>query len=107
MIKIKRGDTFAFYANIKDELGLPLVTDILNLKSQIRDKNDSLIEELVISTTGIEGQYLFVGTNTKLWIKDGYNSENLIMDIEMTTGGIVSSSDTINIEITKDVTYNE
>ena len=107
MIKIKRGDTFAFYANMTDELGQPLITDIANLKSQIRDKNDLLIEELIISTTGIEGQYLFNATDTNVWLPQGQNIKNFVMDIEMSTGGIISSSDTINIEVTKDVTYSE
>jgi len=55
MISIKKGDTFAFYANITDELGAPLITDVANLKSQIRDKKYVLVEQLAISTTGIEG----------------------------------------------------
>jgi len=107
MLKIKRGDTFAFYANITDELGEPLVTDIINLKSQIRDKGNVLVEELTIATTEIEGQYLFTALNTVDWLALGYNGRNLMMDIEMNIGGIITSSETIEIEVTKDVTYNE
>ena len=107
MITIKRGDTFAFYANMTEELGQPLITDIANLRSQIRDKKHTLIEELTIASTGTAGQYLFTATDTNVWLPQGYSIRNLIMDIEMNTGGIISSSDTINIEVTKDVTYNE
>ena len=107
MIKIKRGDTFAFYANITDELGEPLITNIANLKSQIRDRKHVLVEDLTISTTITEGQYLFTATDTNVWLPQGHTSRNLIMDIEMNIGGIISSSDTIDIEVTKDVTYNE
>ena len=107
MITIKRGDTFAFYANMTDELGQPLITDIANLRSQIRDKKHVLIEELTIAATGAAGQYLFTATDTNIWLPQGYSSRSLIMDIEMSTGGIISSSETINIEVIKDVTYNE
>jgi len=106
MIKIKKGDTFAFYANITDELGQPLITDIANLRSQIRDKKHVLIEELTIAATGTAGQYLFTATDTNVWLPQGYSSKSLIMDIEMNTGGIISSSDTIEIEVIKDVTYS-
>lgn len=104
MLKIKRGDTFAFYANITDELGQPLITDIANLKSQIRDKKYVLITELTIATTEIAGQYLFTAPNTDEWLKIGWSSNTLIMDIEMNVGGAVTSSDTIEIEVIKDVT---
>ena len=107
MINIKRGDTFAFYANITDELGQPLITDIANLKSQIRDRNYVLVETLAIATTEIEGQYLFTAADTNTWFVQRYGSRSLIMDIEMSTGGVISSSDTIDIEVTKDVTYSE
>jgi len=105
MINIKRGDTFAFYANIADELGEPLVTDIANLKSQIRDKKHALVEDLTISTTGTEGQYFFTATNTDGWLILGYDNRDLIMDIEMRLGGVTTSSETIEIKVTKDVTY--
>jgi len=106
MIKIKKGDTFAFYANITDELGEPLVTDVANLKSQIRDMKYGLIEELTIATTATEGQYLFTATDTNVWLPHGHTSKSFIMDIEMNNGGVVSSSDTIEIEVIKDVTYS-
>ena len=107
MISIKKGDTFAFYANITDELEAPLITDVANLKSQIRDKKYVLVEQLAISTTGTEGQYLFTATDTNLWLLPGYDVRGLLMDIEMNVGGIVSSSETIEIVVSKDVTYNE
>jgi len=106
MISIKKGDTFAFYANITDELGAPLITDVANLKSQIRNKHYVLIAELIITATATNGQYLFTAPNTNNWLKSG-NSVDFIMDIEINIGGIVSSSETIDIEVIKDVTYNE
>ena len=107
MITIKRGDTFAFYANMTDELGQPLITDIANLRSQIRDKKHTLIEELTIATTGTAGQYLFTATDTNVWLPKGYSSRSLIMDIEMSIEGVTTSSETIEIKVTKDVTYDE
>jgi len=105
MLKIKRGDTFAFYANITDELGQPLITNIANLKGQIRDTSYLLVENLTISTTGIEGQYLFAAGSTDNWLILGYSNRSLIMDIQMSIEGIISSSETIEIEVIKDVTY--
>jgi len=107
MITIKRGDTFAFYANITDDLGQPLITNVANLKSQIRDRNYVLVETLTIATTEIEGQYLFTAPNTDDWLVIGYDSRDLIMDIEINIEGVITSSETIGIRVTKDVTVDE
>ena len=107
MISIKKGDTFAFYANIKDELGQPLITDAANFRSQIRDKKYVLVEELTVTTTATEGQYLFTATDTNDWISKWSDSGSLIMDIEINIEGVITSSDTIEIQVNKDVTYSE
>lgn len=102
MLTIKRGDTFAFFANITNEAGAALVTDITNLKSQVRDIKDVLITELVIAPTETPGRYLFTSTDTSDW-----PITKLLMDIQINEGGQISSSQTVEISVTKDVTRNE
>lgn len=107
MISIKRGDTFAFMANITNEEGNPLIKDAVNLKSQIRDKHDNLISELTITATETPGQYLFVSPSTEDWPAFAWGENMLQMDIEINVEGQIASSDTIDIEVIKDVTRNE
>jgi hypothetical protein len=107
MIEIKRGDTFAFYANITDELGDPLVTDVANIASQIRDTLYNLVAELTVATTETPGRYLFTAPSTDAWPAESRGWATLYMDIQLNVGGQVSSSDTIEIRVMKDVTYNE
>lgn len=104
MLEIKRGDTFAFYANMTDETGGPLVIDLLNIKSQIRDKAYQLIADLTVATTETPGRYLFTAPSTDNWPTETWGKTTLLMDIQITTGGSVISSDTIEITVLKDVT---
>ncbi|NMB42825.1 MAG: hypothetical protein GX995_01670 [Clostridiales bacterium] len=102
MLTIKRGDTFAFYANITDETGAALVTDTTNLKSQVRDTKYNLISELVIAPTETPGRYLFTSAETDSW-----PTTKLLMDIQINKGGQISSSQTVEISVIKDVTRDE
>lgn len=104
MIKIKRGDTFAFYANITDEEGSPLLIDAVNLKSEVRDTDYALIDTLVIEQTDIAGRYLFTAEDTKEWPSAPGAGKTLLMDIEINDGGKISSSRTVEISVVKDVT---
>lgn len=104
MLTIKRGDTFAFYANITDETGAPLVTDAINLKSQVRDTNYNLISELTVAQTDIAGRYLFTADTTADWPAAPGIGKTLLMDIEINNGGKISSSRTVEIRVVKDVT---
>jgi len=104
MISIKRGDTFAFYANIKDESGQTLVTDIANIKSEIRDTSYQLITELTITTTETPGRYLFTAPNTDDWPTNTWGKNELLMDIQLSIEGQINSSDTVKIAVIKDVT---
>lgn len=98
-ISFKRGDTFAFYANITIDGTTPLVTNVANIRSQIRTTTNTLISELVVTATATQGEYLFKAGVTDAW---GIGIHNL--DIEITIDDVISSSDTILIEVLKDVT---
>ena len=104
MLEIKRGDTFAFYANMTDELGQPLVTDIANITSQIRDSAYQLICDLTVAVTETPGRYLFTVLSTDEWPSEIWGSVKLLMDIQINVGGQINSSDTVPIYVTKDVT---
>ena len=71
-----------------------------NLKSQIRDNFGALISELVVSTTEIEGSYLLTASSTVNWPVN----VTLYMDVQLNIDGQVSSSETIEITVVKDVT---
>lgn len=98
-ISFKRGDTFAFYANITIDGTTPLVTSVANIRSQVRTTTNALIDELVVTTTATQGEYLLTAGATDTW---GVGVHNL--DIEITIDGVISSSDTILVEVLKDVT---
>lgn len=107
MLEIKRGDTFAFYANMTDGTGAALVTDVANISSQVRDTLYKLIAELTVATTETPGRYLFTAPPTDDWPAEIRGWATLYMDIQLNIGGQVSSSETVEIRVKKDVTYNE
>lgn len=96
-LKIKLGDTFATVVTFTDILGNPLIGISAKLKSQIRDQYNKLYADLTITETEL-GKYL-MKTDTTNWIVG-----TLLMDIQYTDLGIVTSSDTIIINVGKDVT---
>lgn len=101
MITVKRGDTLAFIVRRTNEDGTPRTGESLNLKAQMRTSKEVLIAEFVIKETEVPGNYLFSisAIETALWTPGTY-----ICDIEFTKDGVVESSDTFNIMVTKDVT---
>ena len=107
MISVKRGDTFAFLAEIKDESGQPLITDVANLRSQIRDTSYQLVCELTVEATETPGTYLFKAPSTEDWPTNVWGKNTLLMDIELNVEGQVNSSETVKIEVIKDVTFDE
>ena len=96
----KIGDTFSFYANIKDpRTNLPLIGKASKLKSQIRDHLDNLMGDLTITETTTQGQY-FLSTNaTTDWDIGICN-----IDIRYEENGIRSSTDTFQVTIIPSVT---
>ncbi len=99
-MKIKRGDTLAFYVNFKDANGDPVAYD--NIRCQVRHKDGTLLSELTIAETDTVGRYLFSAGAT-----DGFPLGTHESDIEIMVGGKVASSDTFGIEVYKDITREE
>ena len=99
-VSIKRGDTFGFSNAITEDDGVTAITGIASeLKCQIR-KNDELIEELTITeSTETPGTYVFLAGDTSEWAITAYE-----MDIQRTSADTTTSTETILINIKKDVT---
>lgn len=100
-MKLKRGDTLAFYVNFKDSDGDPVART--GLLCQIRTRAGVLVDTMTIASTATLGKYLFtasVSTST-------YPLTRLEADIQITDGATVVSSDTFFIEMIQDVTRAE
>lgn len=99
-MKIKRGDTFAFYANFKDSAGSPIAYE--NIACQIRKRDGTLLANLTITPTETTGRYLFTGGATDTWPVGVLES-----DIQVVVGDKTTSSETFRIEVIKDITRVE
>ena len=103
----KRGDTFAFYANLKDKsTGLPIDVGAEFVKSQIRSPQGKIYASLLVSKNSlVEGQYLFQASSivTKTW-PASVNGVELHIDIEFIVDGKTSSTETFNVIVKQDVT---
>ena len=97
--EFKIGDTFSINAEIKGPDGLPLTGKALNLKCQIRQTNDAAVADCVVGEVTPLGTYSFLVLNTSQWALG-----EMIMDIQLTEGVIINSSETYKIKVIKDVT---
>jgi len=101
-INMKRGDSFGFSNEIFEDDGTTKIIGIAsNLKCQIRDRYDVLVDELEI-TESIElpGTYLFRAGPTSEWAVGP-----LYSDIQYTVNGLVASTlENIVINVERDVT---
>lgn len=97
-LSIKIGDTFSYEVDLTNDLGSPLVTSVINLKSQIKDLYNRLISTLTITTTSTSGKYL-LQCDTTNWI-----AGTMLIDVQYIDGTITSSTDTVLIKVEKDVT---
>ena len=91
-ITIKRGDTFIYIATFE---GLMLS----ELRSQIRSKLGVHISDVVISETSLPGTFIFVVADTKEWPVGV-----LYTDIETSPRGVNKSTETLEINVIRDVT---
>lgn len=105
-IKIKRGDTFSYFATFLDENKEPMAIGVSDIKSQIRDTEYNLIDNVSIVATEDAGKF-HLTCNTDNFPANIWGSVKLLMDIELNLDGDIISSDTVKIEVEKDVTYNE
>jgi len=102
--KMKRGDTFSFYAKIKDASGDPLALAADKITSQVRGSSgDTLYADLTVAESATVGTYLFTALPvvTVLW-PDG---EKLLIDIQMDDDDVISSTETFSVKVLKDITH--
>ena len=97
---LKKGDTLAFIATLTDQENKPIIGIADNLKADVKTINDLKIAEFVITENDtIGGNYLFEIMDTTKFPVD-----ILYTDIQYSNNGIVTSSETMTIQVTKDVT---
>lgn len=101
MIEVKKGDTLSFIVIRKDDAGNPLIGDESKLKAQIRDSEDTLYGAFVITELSTLGEYLFTVDAT---ITKDFILGKLYFDIEYKDNDIVYSTDTVTINVLRDVT---
>lgn len=97
--KFKRGDTFALNADIEVADGSPLELPASHIRSQIRTRNDILVETLRVDETDTPGRYTIMAHDTTNW-----PIGTLEMDIEIDNGAAIISSPTIYVPVERDIT---
>lgn len=100
---IKRGDTFAFTADIEDSAtGAPLTGAADKLRCQGRHYISRMLKvQLAITETATPGTYLFTAPSTDEWAA----GTRLLFDVEYTSAGVVSSSETFFVNVEEDITH--
>lgn len=104
MIPIKRGDTFDYTATVLGD-GVPIVGGIAawGIRSQIRTKAGALVDTLICTITdSVAGTFTIVESAADVTLT--WPTVTLEMDIEYTIDGTIVSTETIEVEVTKDVT---
>jgi hypothetical protein len=102
----KRGDTFALGCTYKDAAGLPTTLEDHVIESQLRDREDSLVQSLTCELSDQEANPGFfsisaTAAQTALWPAGRY-----LMDIQITLGVTRVSSETVSIRIEPDITHD-
>lgn len=100
----KRGDSFSFTAVITDsETEDPIIGAEANLACDGRYTFDGdVIAAMTITETATPGTYLFTAGATDNWIP----GLTISFDIEYTSSGVVSSSETLTLIVEEDYTYD-
>lgn len=104
-MKFKRGDTFKFtviLTELVDDIEQPLITELGNIKCQVRSASGMIVEDLTIALGTEDGEYEFSSADTS-----NYPTETLEMDIEVNKDGEIGSTQTFKITVEKDITRNE
>ena len=97
IIAHKRGNNFSFTMNLTDD-DVPVILDIANIRCEIRDEDDTLIDTCIVTTDGVGGYTLTVA-NTYSWAIG-----KLFFDIAITMEGTTSISDIYEFEVIKNIT---
>lgn len=98
----KHGSTFSYIGTVKDSGDNPVIGIANYITSDIRTSNNELISSVVVTEIG-QGQYSFVVSDTTKWPINC----TLYTDIRYEKDGVVSYSDTMSIEVVKEVTKYE
>ncbi len=103
MITTKRGDTLTILVARKDSAGDPMTGDALKLKAQLRTSTDKLLGDFEITETAVLGTYELSIPST---VTKTFELGKAFWDLQYDDGsGVISSSETIEVEIVKDITY--
>lgn len=101
-IELKRGDTFLMSCTYSDNADLPIDITNVTIKSQVRDAQGVLLQELVVTKLDQvtnKGKFT-LGTVSGYSFPLGRHS----WDIEYTSNGQVQSTETIFLNIIQDIT---
>lgn len=98
----KRGDTFELTLTLENDGNAVDITNF-TIASQIRQQDDVLVQALTVTKTDpTNGQFTLTSTDTET---EGWPIANLEVDVEFIEDtGVVSSSETFNINVLKDIT---
>jgi len=102
-IKVKRGDTIYWLCVYNDSASVAIDITNIDIVAQIRSKTDVLLTTLTVTKLGGTGQFSLsaLAATTTTFTPGIY-----FTDIEYTDNtGIVLSTETIEVEILKDYTY--
>ena len=99
-INFKRGDTFTLTCTYKVNGVATSVADI-DIDSQIRNQRDALIADLTVTKLSGTGQFTLVATATQTAM---WPVNVLRCDIQFSQGGMVRSTQTIDISVLEDIT---
>lgn len=99
-IKFKRGDTFTLTCTYKVDGVATSVTDI-DIESQIRSNNGTLVKELTVTKQVSTGVFLLSATATEsaLW-----PTAALKCDVQFSQDGVVRSTQTFDVIVVEDIT---
>lgn len=98
-MSFKRGDSFSFCIDLTDAENLPLVLNVSDIKCQIRNQTNLLIDTLIVETTTVDGTYLVSAMDTAY-----YPVGVAYMDLKIRENGVIASTETIEVTVEKDVT---
>ena len=106
MPPLKRGDALLWSCVSVDDNNVPEDLTDITVRAQVRvSSSKKLVAELIVSKanqTTNPGEFEIFYNNTKTW-----PIGTLLCDIEYTSNGVVSSSDTIEISLIGDITHDD
>lgn len=101
-LSIKKNDTFLVACTYSDSQDVPQNLTSVDIKSQIRTISDTLVCELVVvkadQTTNV-GQYML-----RQPVGFSFEVGSYLWDIQYTTSGVVTSTETIELQVENDIT---